>query len=537
MKELVIGIDLGTTYSCAAVLNDAGSVEISPNQDTGENTTPSVVYIQSGKNSNIVGSYAKDKIVIMDFVEKGFYRHKTDNKIAVVEESKRYLTDSELIYSIGDKDYNPTSISGAILKKIKQDVETAYDQEISKAVITVPANFNNQQRQETMNAARMAGLNVDYIINEPTAAALAYTMHSSLDGIYAVYDFGGGTFDCSIVQTKGEEVEILGSDGVKTLGGKDLDRCLYKLVQNKYQEETNKTLTSLQYSLNDAENDKKNLSIKNTTEIEVIIDGKIYIVTREEFEASISTEIEKSLITFDNALDDAGLNVDNIMDVVLVGGSSRIPKIQKALEKKIGKKPKLWGNPDETVAKGAAIYAALKNKNSLNINQKATLAGLEVKEITNVFLGKPLIDGNEKLINVNIIEKGMRIPCSKNIKSYMNANLLKNMIQYGTTGTTINEITESYTATDDMSSVEVVWNKETTYPKINSYEFENSGFDYIDSFSEINTTYSIDSNQVFKVIIKHVKSGTVIVDETLSMKQGSLGGGKSVNNLNDFNID
>ena len=183
------------------------------------------------------------------------------------------------------------------------------------------------------------------------------------------------------------------------------------------------------------------------------------------------------------------------------------------------------------------VFAALKNKKSLNINQKATLAGLEVKEITNVYLGKLLVNADQEVINVNIIEKGMRIPCSKNIKSYMNAHLLKNMIQYGTTGTTMQEITESYTATEDVSSVEVVWKKETAYPRINSYEYENNGIDYIDSFAEMSTTYSIDANQVFRVLIKHVMSGTVLVDEALSMKQGSLGGGKSVNNLNDFNID
>jgi molecular chaperone DnaK len=536
MKKLVIGIDLGTTYSCAAVLNDAGSIEMAPNKDTGEATTPSVVLIQPKKN--IVGHLAKSRIDLMDAHDEGFYTHQTNNKIAAVEEAKRYLAKKDTIYSVDGDDYNPTSISGAILKKIKQDVEESYGQEVDSAVITVPANFNNQQRQETMNAAKMAGLNVDYIINEPTSAALAYTMHSSIDGIYAVYDFGGGTFDCSIVKTKGEEVEVLGSDGVKHLGGKDIDRCLLKIVEEKYQKKTNKTLTRQQFSMNDAEAHKKHLSIRSHDEEEIIIDGEIIMVLKSEFEASISTLISLSLVTFDNALEDAGIEIDNIMDVVLVGGSSRIPVIQDALEEKIGKKPKLFGNPDETVAKGAAIYAALKNKRSLNINQKATIAGLEVKEITNVYLGKPLLNLDGVLINVNLIEKGMRIPCSKKVKSYIGEQVLTDMIQNHRNGVTLNQISESYTLEEDMDLVEVVWEKETMYPPIDHYEVESSGMDYIKKYCEMSTTYSIDANQVFKVSIKHVQSGAILVNETLSMKEGSLGGASnSDNNLNDFSID
>ncbi len=535
MKKLVIGIDLGTTYSCAAVLNDAGSIEMAPNKDTGLPTTPSVVLIQPKKN--IIGSLAKSKLVNMNSNEEGFYTPKTNNKIAAVEEAKRYLG-KDTIYSVDGHDYNPTSISGAILKKIKQDVEESYGQEVDSAVITVPANFNNQQRQETMNAAKMAGLNVDYIINEPTSAALAYTMHSSIDGIYAVYDFGGGTFDCSIVKTKGEEVEVLGSDGVKHLGGKDIDRCLLKLVEEKYQKQTNKTLTPEQFSMNDAEDHKKNLSIRSNDEEEIIIDGEIIMISNSEFEASISTLITQSLLTFDNALEDAGIEIDNIMDVVLVGGSSRIPVIQDTLEEKIGKKPKLFGNPDETVAKGAAIYAALKNKRSLNINQKATIAGLEVKEITNVYLGQPLVNNKDVTVNVNIIEKGMRIPCSKTQRSYIATEQIGYMIQYGESALSNDSITESYSPEEDMNSVEVVWKKSTNYPLPNKNRIAAEDMEYLKRYAQIDTTYSIDANQVFKVLVKHVESGTIIVNETLSMKEGSLGGASnSADNLNDFSID
>jgi len=551
MKKLMIGIDLGTTYSCAAVLTDAGTVEMTSNKDTGSSTTPSVLLIEP-KKKNLVGDSAKSLIASLVSInakeaqkqrDEGFYLH-TKNTKAVIEKAKRYIGTNK-IYEISNEEYDPTFVSGAVLKKIKQDIEESYGQNIDSAVITVPANFNNQQRQETMDAAHMAGLQVDYIINEPTAAALAYSLSSQIDGIYAVYDFGGGTFDCSIVETKGEEVTILGSDGVKELGGKDLDRRLLEIIDKKYKKETKKDLSLKQYSMLDAEQDK--LKLSTLDEVEIYIDGTTIIVTRSEFEAAISTLIQKSLLTFDNAVEDAKVSVDNIMDVVLVGGTSRVPLVQKELENKIGKKPKVYGNPDETVAKGAAIYVALKNKRSLNINQKAAIAGFAVKEITNVYLGTSILsrgeDGKvESTINDNIIMKGDRVPAKKTKTYYMPyENVLISMRASGSRIPLNMDITEGYTDETNLANVETVWKEAVYFDGVTVDQVQRFGDPeaFIKKYVPIKVQYSIDENQVFRIIVKHPYSGETIIEETISMKEGSLGAGSGNANddLDDFTIE
>ena len=551
MKKLMIGIDLGTTYSCAAVLTDAGTVEMASNKDSGASTTPSVLLIEP-KKKNLVGSGAKSLIASLVSADEGeakeqrsngFYLYPKNTK-AVIEIAKRYIGKNK-VYKVGNEEYDPTFVSGAILKKIKQDVEESYGQKVDSAVITVPANFNNQKRQETIDAAHIAGLQVDYILNEPTSAALAYSMSSQIDGIYVVYDFGGGTFDCSIVETKGEEVTILGSNGVQTLGGRDLDERLLEIVKTKYKKETKKDINPRQFSLQDAEREKIRLS--TLEEIEVLIDDKIIVVTRKEFEESISILVNMSLASFDNALVKAnkkhGITIDNIMDVILVGGTSRVPLVKKELEYKIGKKPKVYGNPDETVAKGAAIYVALKNKRSLNVNQKAAIAGLAIKEITNVCLGETLSkDGNE--VSKPIIEKGSRIPASKSNTSFIPFEMIKASITNQLPAIPVKQtITESYTDAGindivSLDDVEIVFDEDNLWIP-SPLALKMQAGDDIASYSKIKTTFKIDANQVFRIIVKHPYSGTTLVDKELSMKEGSLGATKGGldDDLDGFDIE
>ena len=554
MKKLLIGIDLGTTYSCAAILNEAGTIEIAPSSEDGKNTIPSVFYLKKDSDNAQVGNAAKSSLQGLIALKKeareqqmksGWYTHPKE-KSAVVEQTKRFIG-TDKTYEFNESKYNPTIVSAAILKKIKQDVEIYYGQEVDEAVITIPAKWNNQARQETVKAANSVGLNVEHIINEPTAAALAFSVKSQIDGIYAVYDFGGGTFDCSIVKTEGDQVTILGNEGVKKLGGKDLDLKLLGLVEKKYKDATNKELSPRQWSIVQAEERKIDLS--SLTEIEMFIDETIITVTRKEFEAEISTLISQSMLSFDNAIEDAKISVDNIMDVILVGGSSRIPLVKRELKKKIGKAPKSYGNPDETVAKGAAIYIALKNKEALNINQKAVVAGFEVKEMTNVFLGMP-VDHDGTRRNKNIIKKGARIPASRTREVFIHSDIIGAQVEAISRGISLPQVpfemkvTEADTDTTAISNVKVVWKKKTYWPMLDSSEIspymssESAFNNFLMKWVVLKVKYTIDSNQIFHVKVRHPESNTVMVDEKIDMKKGSLSiKGGSKGSIDKFKID
>ena len=231
----------------------------------------------------------------------------------------------------------------------------------------------------------------------------------------------------------------------------------------------------------------------------------------------------------------AKIEVDNIMDVILVGGSSRIPLIASEIKKKIGKNPKMFGNPDETVAKGAAIYAALKNKTALNINQKAAISGLDVKEITNVSLGQILLGDDNEHVNQIIIKKGSRIPAKKTKKSYLITENMIYALQNNIDAKMKTSITEGLSDTKVASDVEKVWDKRFNVPLNRSY------LDSPDEFLEaqdIETTFKINKNQVFEVSVKHVKTNNVLLTEEISMLDGSLSTNSSIvdEDLDDFEI-
>ena len=395
----IVGIDLGTTFSAIAKLDDTGRPGIVANSD-GENITPSVVEFTSA-TTFLVGREAKKMIGISD---------------DIAEEVKRYMGSSEKKYEFFGETHTPTSISALILKKLKEDTEATHGP-IDSAVVTVPANFSNEAREATQEAAEMAGLKIDYIINEPTAAALAYAFQSGkdLNGTFLIYDLGGGTFDCTIAKISGQDIEVLTSEGVSKLGGKDFDEAIFKSVSKKYRLETSEDLDAKEYDLNAAEKTKISLSTREKTSARTT--GEVIPISRVEFNESISNFILQTEMAVDAALSRVELKTSDVTEVILVGGSSRIPAIQESIQKKFGKEPKVFGNLDESVALGAAIYAAYKSDSqNLNPLQQQAISKISLSEAAPAYFGTfTMSEGaSGRLENTNsiIIAKDVKIPCS-----------------------------------------------------------------------------------------------------------------------------
>ena len=396
----IVGIDLGTTFSAIAKLDDTGRPEIIDNSE-GKNVTPSVVEFIS-ENKFLVGDAAKSQI--------GY----ADENIA--HEVKRSMGSSKTEYEHFGQKHTPTSISALILKKLKEDAEKAYG-DISSAVVTVPANFANEAREATQKAAEMAGLKVDFIINEPTAAALAYAFQSGKDltGTFIIYDLGGGTFDCSVAKISGQDIDILTSEGVSKLGGKDFDQELIKIITTKFKELTGKELDPAEFNSNHAEDLKKRLT--NRDKVSARVSGEVIPVTREEFNEAISNLILQTELAVETALNRVKLSKSDITDVILVGGSTRIPAVQESIKRVFGKESKLFGNPDESVALGAAIYAAYKSDSkNLNPLQKQAISKLSMSEAAPHYFGTLTMgESNAGILekqNSIIISKDEKIPCS-----------------------------------------------------------------------------------------------------------------------------
>ena len=402
----IVGIDLGTTYSALARVNESGNPEIVPNQ-RGGNITPSVVEFTSDTEYS-VGETAKKNSV-------AFKNQCVPNGVG--EEAKRHMGSTTKIYEIHGEKHTPVSISALILKKFKEDFENVHGP-IDNAVVTVPANFANEAREATKEAAQMAGLNVEHIINEPTAAAFACSVLSGveLSGKYIIYDFGGGTFDCSIADVQGQDVEILTSEGVQKLGGKDLDLALTNLVAKKFKDETGNALDNKFYGILQAEEDKKMLSERNSILVSILSPEGVadLEITREEYEEVISSLIIQAEMAVEVALERIDLKPDDIKDVILVGGTTRVPMVQKSIKKIFGKEPKLLGNPDEMVAVGAAIYSAYKSDSSdLNPLQKQSVQKMNIQEVTGFCFGVEVLDSNTRgTVNMVLIDRNEKIPCS-----------------------------------------------------------------------------------------------------------------------------
>jgi molecular chaperone DnaK len=330
-----IGIDLGSTFSVVSYVNENDQAEVIPN-DLGERITPSVV---SFGDEVYIGQYAVDMEQHLPFSHtiRVVKRHMGTNKRFVIE----------------DKSYSPEEISSYILKYLKNCAERHLGSEVTEAVITVPAYFNNDQRQSTKTAGELAGLKVLRIINEPTAASLAYGLDKKNDATILVYDLGGGTFDVTLLKLMdGVDFHVQSTSGNTSLGGVDFDSAISEIICNKI---TN-TLSPAELR-NISEKAKKMLS--HMTVANVLVGKELTKITREEFETSIKTYIDKTLACVNDALRDANVKSDKIDEVVFVGGSTRIPMIERVIEEKFGKKPNKSINPDEAVSIGAAIQASV----------------------------------------------------------------------------------------------------------------------------------------------------------------------------------
>ena len=370
----IIGIDLGTTNSCVAVLE--GEPKVITNEE-GERTTPSVVAFDD-KGEVVVGQFARRQATMnyenTIFSAKRFIGMKYAER---AEEAKHMpfkvvqLPNSAVGFEARGKQYTPPEISAKVLQKLKRDAEKYLGQPVTEAVITVPAYFNDSQRQATKDAGKIAGLDVRRIINEPTAAALAYGLDKKKDETIAVYDFGGGTFDISILEVGDDVVEVISTNGDTHLGGDNIDELIIDWLVKEFRKDTgidvSKDKMVLQRLRDEAEKAKKALSTMTTTNINLPFltadaTGPKHLnvnLSRAQFESMIADIVARTLEPCKKALRDANKSTSEIDEVVLVGGSTRIPLVQEEVKKFFGKEPNHSVNPDEVVALGAAIQGGV----------------------------------------------------------------------------------------------------------------------------------------------------------------------------------
>ena len=483
----IIGIDLGTTNSCVAVMEGGKPVVIANTE--GIRTTPSVVaFTKNGER--LVGDPAK--------------RQAVTNAEGTVSSIKRHMgTDYKV--TINDKSYTPQAISAMILQKLKADAESYLGEKVTEAVITVPAYFNDAQRQATKDAGKIAGLDVKRIINEPTAAALAYGLDNESEQKIMVYDLGGGTFDVSIIEIGDGVIEVLATNGDTHLGGDDFDNVIINYLVDEFKKTEGVDLSGDKMAMQrlkvEAEKAKKELSSATTTNINLpfitaTAEGPKHLditLTRAKFDELTHDLVERTAIPVQNALKDAGLTTADITKVLLVGGSTRIPAVQDKVRQLTGKEPNKSLNPDECVAIGASIQGG-------KLAGDAGAGEILLLDVTPLSLSIETMGG----IATRLIERNTTIPTKKS--------------------------QVFSTAADNQSAVDiVVVQGERQFAKDNKKlgEFRLDGIAPAPrGIPQIEVTFDIDANGIVNVSAKDLGTGK---EQHITITSGS--------NMSDEDID
>jgi len=414
----ILGIDLGTTFSAMAIV-EGGQPRILENAE-GERTTPSVVAI-SKSGERLIGTQARRQAItnpkntiysVKRLIGRRFSDPEVQRDKELLSYEIREAPDGGVEVKMGDRWYRPQEISAMVLQKLKADAEAKLGEKITDAVITCPAYFDDSQRKATKDAGEIAGFNVRRIINEPTAAALAYGFQKKKDQKIVVYDFGGGTFDVSVLSVTPDTIEVIATGGDNHLGGDDFDqRIMDWIVENFKKEEgidLSKDPLALQRIKEAAEKAKKELSTTLQTEINLpfITSTKegpkhlSYTLTRAQLERMVADYIDRSLKLVEQTLKEANLKISDIDEVILVGGQTRMPKIQEEVKRMFGKEPNKEINPDEVVAIGAAVQGAI---------MEGEMKEVLLLDVTPLSLGIETLGG----VNTIIIPKNTTIPTKK----------------------------------------------------------------------------------------------------------------------------